>query len=148
MCPPTLIFLGGLVAAAAFEAAEPFPIDPNGLTFWQILASAAAIAFGIGLFVWSIATFARARTGIMLQQPARSLVTGGPYGRSRNPQYLGFIACYVGAALLLNSLWAIILLPAVVGALALVVIEREERYLANVFGPTYETYCRSVGRWM
>ena len=148
MCPPTLLFVAGLLAAAFLESRQPMPLDLAGLNRMQIVAGVASIGLGVGLFIWGLVTFFRARTGIMLQQPASRLVTAGPYGRSRNPQYLGFIACYVGIALLTNSLWALMLLPAVIGVLMLVVIEREERYMKTVFGNAYENYCRSVGRWI
>jgi protein-S-isoprenylcysteine O-methyltransferase Ste14 len=62
--------------------------------------------------------------------------------------YVGFVAMYVGLALLMNSLWPLALLPAVVFSLELVVITREERYLRSVFGPAYEEYCRRVKRWI
>lgn len=148
MCPPTLLFVAGLVAAAFLESRESMPLDSAGLNRMQIVAGLASIGLGVGLFLWGLVTFLRARTGIMLQQPASHLVTAGPYGRSRNPQYVGFIACYFGIALLANSLWALILLPCVIGVLLLVVIEREERYLTTIFGDAYENYCRSVRRWI
>ena len=52
-----------------------------------------------------MATFARAQTGIMLQSPASQLVIIGPYRWSRNPMYVGFVAMYLGFALLMNSVW-------------------------------------------
>ena len=148
LCPPTLLFIAGLIVAAVLESQQPMPLDRGGITSMQIVAGLASIGLGVGLFIWGLMTFFRARTGIMLQQPARHLVTAGPYGRSRNPQYVGFIAGYVGVTLLVNSLWALLLLPCVIGVLALLVIEPEERYLTNVFGHAYENYCRSVGRWI
>jgi len=148
MCPPTLLFIAGLLAAMVLDWHQPMLLDGAGLNRMQIVAGVGSVGIGIGLFTWSLMTFLRARTGIMLQQPASQLVTAGPYARSRNPQYVGFIACYIGIALLANSLWTLILLPCVIGVLVLVVIQREERYLTAVFGSAYENYRRSVGRWI
>jgi len=84
----------------------------------------------------------------MLQSPASQLVILGPYRWSRNPMYVGFVAMYLGFALLMNSVWPLLLLPGVIIALEILVITREERYLRSIFGPEYEEYCRQVGRWV
>jgi protein-S-isoprenylcysteine O-methyltransferase Ste14 len=94
-----------------------------------------------------IATFARARTAIYPNQPARALVTTGPYRFSRNPMYLGLTAAYFGLALVLNWAWPLVLLPVVLGALSALVIDREERHLASSFGTAYTEYRRHVRRW-
>jgi protein-S-isoprenylcysteine O-methyltransferase Ste14 len=49
--------------------------------------------------VWGLLVFFRARTAIIPNQPARRLVTSGPYRFSRNPMYVGLSALYVGLAL-------------------------------------------------
>ena len=55
---------------------------------------------------------------------------------------------YIGLSLLLNNVWAVLLLPVVVGVVDLLVIRREERYLANKFGEPYREYCSRVRRWL
>jgi protein-S-isoprenylcysteine O-methyltransferase Ste14 len=85
------------------------------------------------------------RLGIDRDQPG-ALVTGGIFGRSRNPVYLGLALLTVGVFLVLGSL--------VLLALALVflvyfhfLIRREKRFLAEHYGEAYREYARSVGRW-
>ena len=85
------------------------------------------------------------RLGIDRDQPG-ALVTGGIFGRSRNPVYLGLALLAVGVFLVLGRL--------VLLALALVflvyfhfLIRREERFLAERYGEAYREYARSVGRW-
>ena len=95
-----------------------------------------------------LATIARVRTGILLQQPASRLVHFGPYQWTRNPQYVGFVAVYFGLAVVANTLWPLALLPIVLALLVTVVIAREERYLHGVFGPITSDYCRRVKRWL
>lgn len=146
--PPTWLFILGLVIAWWFHQDLPFAIDADTSGAWRLAAGLVAVGFGAGLFWWGLATFARARTGILLQRPASRLVDFGPYRWSRNPQYVGFVAIYVGLALLMNSIWPLLLLPGVVIALEIIVIAREERYLRTVFGPAYEEYCRRVNRWL
>ncbi|MBV9633018.1 MAG: isoprenylcysteine carboxylmethyltransferase family protein, partial [Methylobacteriaceae bacterium] len=47
-----------------------------------------------------------------------------------------------------NSLWALILLPAVVLFMSLFEIRREEARLQRAFGEEYERYRANVRRWL
>ena len=107
-----------------------------------------ALAIGAWLFWWGMATFARARTGILLQQPASRLVCSGPYRWTRNPQYVGYVVGYLGLSVLANTFWPPLLLPVVLLLLWILVISREEKYLQGVFGSEYVDYCRRVSRWL
>jgi protein-S-isoprenylcysteine O-methyltransferase Ste14 len=146
--PPTLAFGLGFLVALALHGFEPlrFLTGSNALTL--ALLGWAFIAAGTGLFLWSLRVFFLARTGIMLQKPATALMRQGPYGWSRNPQYLAFIAIYVGAAMVTNTVWPLFLLAPVLAIVIQMVIRREERYLRRTFGAAYEDYCRDVGRWL
>jgi protein-S-isoprenylcysteine O-methyltransferase Ste14 len=100
------------------------------------------------VMLWGLATFARARTPIIPDRPARQLVSHGPYRISRNPMYLGLTSLYTGLALVLNLAWPLVLLPVVLLTLTATVIVHEERHLRAAFGATYEDYCRRVRRWI
>ena len=147
--PPTLLFVLGLLFAWWLHASIPFEIiAAPSFGPWVLAVGAVALAAGAAVFWWGMSTFARARTGILLQRPASRLVTYGPYRWSRNPMYVGFVAMYLGLAILMNSVWPIALLPAVIVSLELIVITREERYLRTIFGALYDEYCRRVNRWI
>jgi protein-S-isoprenylcysteine O-methyltransferase Ste14 len=75
-------------------------------------------------------------------------VDRGPYRFTRNPMYLAMAVAYAGIAMLLNSVWALGMLPAVVAVVDRFVIPREERYLRAKFGETYVRYCSRVRRWI
>jgi protein-S-isoprenylcysteine O-methyltransferase Ste14 len=62
--------------------------------------------------------------------------------------YTGLTIAYLGGAVLLDSGWALILLPAVLIVLFVTVIAREERYLGDAFGSEYAAYCAQVRRWL
>ena len=49
---------------------------------------------------------------------------------------------------ILNAAWPLVLLPAVLGALYVFVIKREERYLRDAFGQRYVEYSARVRRWI
>jgi protein-S-isoprenylcysteine O-methyltransferase Ste14 len=145
--PPTMLFVLGFLGALWINSAVPLDIGGPDLESLRIGVGLLALVGGTGLFWWGMGTFA-GRTGIMLQRPARQLVTFGPYVFSRNPMYVGFVAMYFGLSLLLNTIWPLLLLPAIIGLLVWIVISREERYMRATFGQEYDSYCRRVRRWL
>jgi protein-S-isoprenylcysteine O-methyltransferase Ste14 len=145
--PPTLIYIAGFALGWWLDARLPltstarFPVALEW-SGWLLAAG------GAGLFVWGLATFARMRTGILLQKPATRIVDTRPYSWSRNPQYVSFTMMYVGLALALGVRWPLLLTPLVVVLVTVLVIAREERYLRTTFGDAYADYCRRVRRWI
>ena len=96
---------------------------------------------GAGLFL-------RKRTAIIPFKPATCLVTSGVLGRTRNPMYLGMAIFYVGLAVELDSLAALLVLPLVLAVVQAQVIAREEAYLERAFGGEYVAYKTRVRRWI
>jgi protein-S-isoprenylcysteine O-methyltransferase Ste14 len=80
--------------------------------------------------------------------PPRFVVRGGAYRVVRNPMYVANISIVIGSGILFQSwllfLWASVLLV----AFHLFVIFYEEPTLQRMFGDDYESYRRSVGRWI
>jgi protein-S-isoprenylcysteine O-methyltransferase Ste14 len=146
--PPPLLFVTGYVVALLLQRAIPWPIAGPGTVLlcrvagWVLLAGALVVALS------ALATFHRARTGIIPNRPATTLVTTGPYRFTRNPMYLSLTMVYVAGALLANTWWPLPLLPPVLVALYLLVVRREERYLAATFGERYAEYRARVRRWL
>ncbi len=97
---------------------------------------------------WFGRTLRNAETTFRIDRPVSRLVTGGPFRLSRNPGYLSFAMIYAGVATLRNSLWAILLLPAVLAAMQRTIIAKEERYLERRFGEEYLRYKGRVRRWL
>jgi protein-S-isoprenylcysteine O-methyltransferase Ste14 len=141
-------FGAGFLVALGLHVFEPLRFLTGRNVSALALLGWVFIGGGIALFLWSLRVFFLARTGIMLQKPATALMRLGPYAWSRNPQYLAFVAIYVGAALVTNTVWPLLLLAPVLAVVIQAVIAREERYLHRTFGSAYETYCRDVGRWL
>lgn len=145
--PPPILFIGGFGAGALLDhqlISLPFPgIRPAIVEAFGVLVLIA----GISLMIWGIAAFRRAMTAIFPNQPANELVRAGPYRYTRNPMYVGLTTAFVGGAFIIDSVWPLVLLPVVLGLLYLLVIRREEAYLADAFGEQYVAYRRQVGRW-
>ncbi len=79
---------------------------------------------------------------------APELVTAGPYGRSRNPLYLGNMMIYAGFSIASGAFMPY--LPIAVGIFFAfqygMIISLEEQTLIELFGNPYEEYCRRVPR--
>lgn len=110
-----------------------------------VVAVAGAIIIGLGIL-----SFRRANTTVHPMKPdtSSSLVVSGIYHVTRNPMYLGFFLILIGWAILLSNLLSFVLLPAFVLYMNRFQIEPEERALASLFGPAFESYRSSVRRWL
>jgi protein-S-isoprenylcysteine O-methyltransferase Ste14 len=95
-----------------------------------------------------VLTFRRALTPVSPRRQTTRLVCHGPYRYTRNPDYIGQLALYIGLALALNSLWPLIGLPMLLALIHWGVVLREERYLESKFGQEYREYTARVRRWL
>lgn len=148
--PPPLLFLAGLGLAWLLETRVKriHLVGGSASPEWLQLLGLVILAAGLALMLWGLFTFARVRTGIIPHRPATRIVDHGPYRFTRNPMYTGMATAYLGGALILNSVWAILLLPLVMLSLYNLVIKREEHYLSSAFPGDYEAYRKSVRRWL
>lgn len=77
----------------------------------------------------------------------RELAVTGPYAYTRNPLYLGSTLIAAGFALALLSWPVALLLAAGFAAVYIPVIASEEKFLRGAF-PEFDSYCRSVPRFI
>jgi protein-S-isoprenylcysteine O-methyltransferase Ste14 len=106
------------------------------------------IAVAIAMDVWVLVIFRKHNTNIRPDRPAASLVTSGPFSRSRNPIYAGNVAIIAGLALSNGSLWYLILLPVLFFSIQELAIKREEAHMALRFGEPWRVYRATVRRWV
>ena len=78
----------------------------------------------------------------------KTLVVTGPFKRTRNPIYSGFLFIAAGLAIALNAMAMLIAVFFGVAALTALVIRREEAYLEGEFGEIYTKYANRTGRWL
>jgi protein-S-isoprenylcysteine O-methyltransferase Ste14 len=145
---PPFIYAGAFVIGYAVHRFVPVHLWPNAVP-----AAARVVAWGLlgawlGLGGSAVFLFRRAGTTPNPTKPTTAIVMHGPYRFTRNPMYLGLIALYLGLVVFLNSLWPLVLLPAVVVMVQRHVIAREEAYLAAKFGDAYRAYTERVRRWL
>ncbi len=148
--PPPFLFVGALGVAWLLESRVGRFRFVTGGESTSALDTAGGIlmAAGVALILWGMLTFVRARTAILPIKPASRIVDTGPYRLTRNPMYTGMALAYLGAMLLLNWGWALVVFPVVLILLYRFVISREEAYLTAAFGEEYLAYCRKVRRWI
>ena len=105
---------------------------------------------GVLVAAAGVIEFRRAQTTVnpMAPEAASALVTRGVYRFSRNPMYLGFALALLGWAVFLSNAAALVGIVAYVWYLTRFQIVPEERMLEGKFGPAFETYRRSVRRWL
>ena len=142
---PAVYYLVGLLAGFGFDLAVD--AEPS-LPGWVKKVGGALVVGGGGVLLAGLVTLWRAGTAIDPMKTSTALVTHGVYGLTRNPGYLGSSVLYAGVALLGGSLASLLLLPAVIAFVGRFVVRREEAYLRQVFGTSYEDYCSRVRRWL
>jgi protein-S-isoprenylcysteine O-methyltransferase Ste14 len=143
--PPPLFYVAAIAGGALLRRYVPLTIGggaPRVIAAWLFVALCA------GLFAWSFLWFARQKTTIIPNKPARTLVLDGPFRFTRNPLYLALAFLTIGAGLWLNTWWVLILLLPAAAVVDRVVIAQEEAYLRRRFGAEYDAYTARVRRWL
>ncbi len=117
----------------------PFPYNLLGLLI---------VGFGMYLALQSVRLLISYNTTVEPGGNPSSLVTRCAYKYSRNPIYLGLLLIALGTATILSSLSAFIAPIIFFLVVNTISIPFEENRLQKNFGIDYETYKRSVRRWL
>lgn len=147
IAPPPLIFFGFLFAGWGLGTLvnEPsFGLD----TPVRRGAAIGGLALGLLIEAMAVSAMRRLRTPPEPWKATTALATDGVYRLSRNPIYVGFAVTYLGLAVGLDSPIALGLILPCLFVVDRFVIQREERYLAALFGAPYDAYRRKVRRWL
>ncbi len=146
--PPPLFFVAGIGAGWLLDKyIVALPI-PRIITGFAAVLGVGLLTIGLFLMAWGVVTFRRAGTAIIPHHSASQLVVTGSYRFTRNPMYTGLAIAYIGVSALLSTAWPLLLLPVVLFIVFRYVIQREERYLGDVFGTDYADWCVRVRRWL
>jgi protein-S-isoprenylcysteine O-methyltransferase Ste14 len=110
----------------------------------------ATFALAVAILATAVVGFRKARTTVdpMHPEAASAIVTSGIYRFTRNPMYLGFLLALIAWAVFLGNIVAALMPPLFVAYMNRFQIVPEERALVARFGVPYETYMRSVRRWL
>jgi len=143
--PPPLIYATAIVLGLLLRRVWPMRFLPDHLA---ALLGPAVVVAAVGLVLAAIGLFRRAGTRPEPWRPTTAIVVSGPYRFTRNPMYVAMALVVIGAGVWANTLWPLLLLPAVLPAIDRGVIAREERYLERKFGEEYRAYKSRVRRWL
>ena len=145
LLPPAvyLVPLGAAVALDRVAHLPRFALPPVGLVIAALLSLA-----GAGLFLWAGQTLLSRGTTVIPWHAVDTLVTSGPFARSRNPIYVGDALIYLGLAGWAGSWTALVVFPVILWVMTRWVIQREEAYLTQRFGTAYQSYAVRVRRWV
>lgn len=147
VAPPPAIYFAGLVAGLIFNYFFPVTIVFLPRTV-GIIVGIVFVAIAGFIIVLAFRSFSAAKTNIEPWKPTTAIISSGVYRFSRNPIYLAMTVLYVGAALLLDSLWILLFAIPVLFLINFGVIAREEKYLTDKFGKEYLDYKKRVRRWL
>ncbi len=142
---PPLIMITGVLLGVGVQRLRPLWFVPRPAGRW---VGGALMAGALALGIWAVLSFRRAGTTPDPHGEVTAFVTAGPFRFSRNPMYLTNVVFQIGAALLLDNGWILMLVPVTWLLLDRVVIAGEERYLSSKFGQTFDEYRRRVRRWL
>ena len=107
------------------------------------------LLLGVGLYLWCAGafTFIGKGTPAPIDAP-KVLVIQGPYHWVRNPMYIAVLSVVIGEAILFRS-FLLVGYALLVGLVVhMFVVFVEEPSLRGQFGGSYETYLRTVRRWL
>ena len=144
-----------LWGATVFAYAWPLqtlagPSSLNGVFLDMILIKvlgALAVAAGLLIYVLALRAFGQSwRVGIDRQRPG-TLVTQGVFSWTRNPIYVS-VELFIFGTFLMEGMMIHLVLASLIVGMTHSLILREEQFLTETYGETYQEYCQRVGRYL
>lgn len=135
-----LVLVAALVAGVGMLVEDSSWIGNAQAWPWVMGGALVVIMYGVGIRFWATIHIGGRKSA--------TVVDTGPYAWSRNPLYLGSLACVLGIGALSGSVIA-----SLVGLVALatiygLTIRHEEQRLLATLGEAYREYMKRVPRFM
>ena len=146
IAPPPKIYLSAMLIGLAIHLV----VEESVLQFNSLSLVPGLFLFLISTFGarWSFTTMKKVSTTASPYKKSDKLIVSGPFQYSRNPIYLAMTTMYVGGALIIGSIWVLLMLVPLLILMHWGVIFREEEYLSLQFGDAYSAYKSNVRRWV
>src|SRR5215510_5478486 len=141
---PPLLYGLALVLVLVLHWFWPMPIVGRVVA---VSVGLVLVVCGVVIAIWGRRTMQAAGTNVDPHRPVTVLVKNGPFRFSRNPLYMALVFLFLGLSLVVNTWWGIVLLFPVLIIMHWGVILREERYLDQKFGASYQEYRSKVRRY-
>jgi protein-S-isoprenylcysteine O-methyltransferase Ste14 len=145
--PPLPLALGFGVLMWAIDRWLPMQAERSLV---RTVIALPTLGLAVGIIIAAIISFRKAKTTVdpMHPEAASAIVTAGIYRFTRNPMYLGFLFALIAWAVFLGNVVSALMAVLFVVYMNRFQIAPEERALRARFGTSYETYLRSVRRWI
>src|SRR5712691_8892651 len=143
LVPGTVTFLVlYLLLTSGFQL---FPVEIGALRYLGL----PPILLGALTYLWCAWDFTFTGRGTPAPiDPPKELVVKGLYRYVRNPMYVGVTLILLGEALLFESAVLFLYAGFLLVWAHLFIVYYEEPTLKRLFGASYESYCKSVPRWI
>jgi protein-S-isoprenylcysteine O-methyltransferase Ste14 len=137
---PLLVFI-----PYALRNGAGLPVFEMGALRW---VGWLVFAVGAGIMLYSIFAFIFEGEGTPAPiDPPTRLVAEGIYRYTRNPMYVGGLVIVFGGFLVYGAAAVLIWMLIVFSGFHAFVVLYEEPKLREMFGESYEAYCKEVPRW-
>ena len=146
--PVPWVFILAYLVGVGMQRLWPIAIREPTARLVSLSIGFSLLGTGVAVAFFALGLFKRRRTTTVPFEAPSTLVTNGPYRRSRNPMYVGLTLVYLGVAGLRVEIWPLIVLPLVLLYVHRVVIPVEEARLREIFGGAYDEYSARVRRWL
>jgi len=125
-----------------------FQLFPMEIGAWRILGL-PPVLLGAVTYLWCAWDFTFTGRGTPAPiDPPKELVVKGLYRYVRNPMYVGITLILLGEAVLFESAVLFLYVGLLLVWFQLFIVYYEEPTLRRLFGASYESYCKSVSRWI
>ena len=139
------VILPAMVAILPVAALEAGRHQWSQVPPWVVVLGHVALLAGIAMTAWAQAVNPFFEPGVRIQSERHQrVIDGGPYRFIRHPGYAAALALFLGMALALGSLWALV--PATLASAFLVLRTSWEDRLLRTELSGYADYARRV-RW-
>jgi protein-S-isoprenylcysteine O-methyltransferase Ste14 len=110
------LFVPLVILLPAIAGLDAVRFGWNPMPFWTLYPGVCLFVASSILIIWVMTRNPHAETSVRIQtERGHSVVATGPYAFVRHPMYVGLILLYISQALILGSMWALILAELIAG---------------------------------
>jgi len=110
-------------------------------------AGVAVMVFGLGIACWARVHLGTNWSGVVTLKEGHELIRTGPYRNIRHPIYTGILIGFLGFAIVGGQVRGLVT-TAVVWLSFFIKARREEKFLAQEFGPKFEEHTQHTGMFL
>jgi protein-S-isoprenylcysteine O-methyltransferase Ste14 len=107
-------------------------------------AGVAVMALGLAFAIWARVHLGTNWSGVVTLKEGHELIRTGPYRNIRHPIYTGILIGFLGNAIVNGQVRALVAV-AIIWASFFIKARREEKFLAQEFGPKFDEHTRHTG---